>query len=284
MLVSVVSYTLGRRFGVYSEQVKSPEDSPAHAGDSVRDWLEARQVGALVQTGWPYTVSAATSLSKIVAMIPAGTFPVLVVADEQQVRGFISTAELTQALNLADTPSVIIAADIMNTTVSVLRRDDDLYAALERFGQAGVAVLPVVERDGKTLAGVLKRADMLKSLREHVAARSAAALREHAVFSTLAKEVELDDLLAVLSPRREDHVLRMRVPEQVLGLSLREADFRSRYGAYVIAIETASGELLAPPDPQRPLGKDDMLVVMHNPASPAPPRATDNSSEACGTT
>lgn len=264
MLVSVGAYTLGRRWGVYAEQVRSPEDSPAHAGDSVRTWLESRSVGMLVQAEWPYIVSPSASLSQIVAQIPPGALPVLAVLDGQRVCGFISTAELTAAIDVLDSTPVIVAADIMNKAVPVLRYDDDLYTALERFRQAGVEVLPVVERDGRTFVGVLQRAAMLKAMRQHVANRSAAALREHAAFSALAHDVELDDLLAMVSPRGEEQLVRMRVPDEVLGQSLRQTDFRHRYGVQVIAIETPTGELLAPPDPQRPLGSTDILIVMQS--------------------
>lgn len=269
MLVSVGAYALGRRWGVYAEQVQSPEDSPAHAGDSVRSWLESRSVGMLVQAEWPHTIGPSASLSQIVAQIPSGTLPVLVVLHGSRVCGFISTAELTTAIDVLDSTPVIVAADIMNTTVTALRYDDDLYTALERFRQAGVEVLPVVERDGRTFVGVFQRAAMLKALRQHVASRSAAALREHTAFSALANDVELDDLLATVSPGGEEQLVRMRVPDDVLGRSLRQADFRRRYGIQVIAIETPDGELLAPPDPQRPLSSTDVLIVMQGRA-PAP--------------
>jgi len=275
MLVSVTAYALGRRFGVYAEQVESMEDSPAHAGDSVRSWLESRRVGALLNSDWPYLVKPSTSLPQLVALIPPGALPVFIVHDEQRIHGFISTAELSAAINLEDSSPIIVAADIMNTKVSALRDDDDLYAALERFRQAGVEVLPVIARDGRSLAGVLERAAMLKALRQQVATRSAAALREHAAFQTLAHDVEIDDLLAVLSPRGEEQLVRMRVPEEILGMSLRQTDFRRRYGAQVIAIETPTGELLAPPDPQRPLDAADILLVMQNRPSAVSPQPTE---------
>lgn len=43
---------------------------------------------------------------------------------------------------------------------------------------------------------------------------------------------------------------------------MREVDFRSRFGAQVIAVLTGAGEVLAPPDPARPLRNDDVLIVL----------------------
>lgn len=262
MLVSVVSYALGHRFGVYAEQVRTPEESPAHAGDSVRSWLESRQVASLLQTDWPHVTHPGATLPETLAKIPPGTQPILIVVEQGAVVGFISTAELLAVAELADGHKNIVAADIMNSGAPWLRQNDHLYTALERFRQAGVDVLPVVARDGRSFAGVLERAAMLREMRQHVASRSAAALREHAAFSTLANDVQLDDLMAMLSQRSADSVVRMRVPSEAVGLSLREADFRRRFGVYVIGIETREGTLLAPPDPQRPLAGEDVLVVM----------------------
>ncbi|MFO0576154.1 MAG: chloride channel protein [Polyangia bacterium] len=262
MLVSVLSYGLGRRFGVYAEQVRAPADSPAHAGHSVRSWLESHKVASLVERSWPHILRSGTSLPELVSRIPASEHPVFLVVDDGRVAGFISAAELADVAQLGDASQLIVAADIMNTVVRPLRDSDDLYTAIERFREASVDTLPVVSRFGRSFVGVLQREELLKALREHSAQRSAAALREHSAFSMLANDVELDALSAELGTRRGDHIARQRVPDDIAGLSLREADYRRRYGAQVIAIETSAGELLAPPDPLRPLGREDVLVVM----------------------
>ena len=265
MLVSVLSYTLGRRFGVYAEQIRTPEDSPAHAGDSVRSFLESRRTAALCRPSWEHVVSARTTLPELIAKIPADTRPVFIVIDDDRVAGFISSSELAETADLDAEMPPIVAADIMNGSVAPLRQNDDLYTALERFREAGVDVLPVVGRDGLTFTGVLERSAMLVALREHAADRSAAALREHAAFSTLANDAELNALFGELGATRGGHLVRMHVPSDVIGLSLRDADFRRRFGLHIIAIEAASGELMAPPDPLRPLGKADVLLAMPGP-------------------
>ncbi len=273
MLVSVLAYGIGRRFGVYAEQIRTPEESPAHAGDTLRTWLEARQTLALVEPSWPYVVNPGMSLPELISRMPAGIRPLfLVIDDHGQLAGFISPAELGEAAELSEASQLIVAADIMNLTISPLRQDDDLYTALERFREAGLDVLPVVGRDGRTFVGVLQRGAMLKALREHQAMIRAAALSEHTALSTLVNDVNLDGLFTELNPgaKERERIVRMRVPEDAVGRSLREADFRRHYGAHVIAIETASEGLLAPPDPLRPLSKDDVLVVMQGKPAAAP--------------
>lgn len=273
MLVSVAAYAMGHRFGVYAEQVRTPEESPAHAGDAVRGFLESRRVRSLLRRDWPHTTNPRASLPEALAQIPPGSQPIIMVLQGKRLAGFISTVELITVAEVVDLHQIVVAADIMNSRMPPLRMTDDLYTALERFRRAGIDVLPVVARDGKTFVGVLERATLLQDMRTYMADRSAAALREHAALSTIANDVQLDDLLAALSQRHEDSVVRMRVPDDAVGLSLRETDFRRRFGVYVLAIETAAGPLVAPPDPGRPLAADDTLIVMNR--QPAAPSTTD---------
>ena len=62
---------------------------------------------------------------------------------------------------------------------------------------------------------------------------------------------------------------RWPCPAPAHGRSLREAQVRTTWGVDVIAVEAASGDLLAPPDPDRPLRPDDVLIVLGLPAAPA---------------
>jgi K+/H+ antiporter YhaU regulatory subunit KhtT len=54
----------------------------------------------------------------------------------------------------------------------------------------------------------------------------------------------------------------MAVDPELVGRSLREADFRRRHGGFVLAVQTADRRLLCPPDPARPLRADDHLLVL----------------------
>jgi CIC family chloride channel protein len=75
MLVSVVSYLAGRRWGVYPEQVGGPMESPAHAGETMVTVLENARVQDLTKVVWPFVAQPGTSLPQLLAMLPEGARP-----------------------------------------------------------------------------------------------------------------------------------------------------------------------------------------------------------------
>lgn len=267
MLVSVLSYGLGRRWGVYEEQVRALADSPAHAGDALRSWLESSQVASLTDRSWPHVAGPDVRLAELAARVPAQASPVWFVVDAGRLVGQVSAVALSAATTREASPSHKTVAEVAEAGPAPLRPDDDLYTAVERFRVAGVDALPVAAREDGAYVGVLARKALLLALHAHASQRRDAALREHAAFAALANDVELEALFTELKTHRGEQIERVRVPGDVAGQSLRDIDYRRRYGAHVIAIETASGELLAPPDPLRPLAGGDVLVVMRTPQS-----------------
>ena len=114
----------------------------------------------------------------------------------------------------------------------------------------------------RTLIGMVTRAGVLRVMRAALAERREHLLREHEGVAALDQHAQIDELLSNLSPHAQEQVHRMPVPEGAAGRSLRELDFRRRYGSQVLAVECRGGELQAPPNPLRPLQPDDVLVVL----------------------
>ena len=56
--------------------------------------------------------------------------------------------------------------------------------------------------------------------------------------------------------------VEIRPGSELEGRSLREADVRGRTGAVVLAVKTASGQLLTNPSPDRPLEAGDTLIAL----------------------
>ncbi|HYE98526.1 MAG TPA: chloride channel protein, partial [Planctomycetota bacterium] len=145
MLVSVVSYALGRRWGVDAEQLRGPEESPAHAGEAVLDILENAKVKDLAAAEWPHTVRPSTPLAEIVTRFPGGNRPLVTVLDGRRLVGIITTTELSQAAALGDAAPVLVAADLMSPPgPACLHGEDDLYASLEKFRSLRADALPVL--------------------------------------------------------------------------------------------------------------------------------------------
>jgi CIC family chloride channel protein len=261
MLVSVVAYALGRRWGLDAEQLSGPEESPAHAGESIVGLLENAKVKDLADLTWPHAVAPSTPLAEIVARFPAGSQPLVVVLDGHRLAGVITPRELVSAAAVADAAAVLLAADLMAPAVDVLRADDDVYGTLDRFRRLNAEALPVVEGD-RLFAGVLTRAAILETVRTGLARERVQLMREHAGLATLAQEGRLQELFDALAAPVQEAVKRLPVPEEAVGKSLRELDYRRRHGAQVIAIETEGEGILTPPDPGRPLRRTDVLVLL----------------------
>ncbi|HEX7902107.1 MAG TPA: chloride channel protein [Planctomycetota bacterium] len=264
MLVSVVSYALGRRWGIDPDQLAGPEESPAHAGESIVGLLEHAKVKDLADLHWPHAVAPSTPLAEIISRFPAGSKPLVVVLDGHRLAGVITPVELVAGASVADAAALLVAADLMAPVRDALRADDDLYGTLDLFRRLNAEALPVVENE-HLYAGVLTRAAILDTVRQGLTRERVQLLREHSGLNALAQEGRLQDLFDELAAPAQDAVRRLPVPAEAVGKSLRELDFRRRHGAQVIAIETLSEGVLSPPDPSRPLKKEDILVLLPSP-------------------
>jgi CIC family chloride channel protein len=262
MLVSMVSYLLGRRWGVYSEQVGSPKESPAHAGESMVSMLETWRVRDVMDGTWPYLTGPGRTLKELISQITPKTAPSFVVLDGRRPVGTISAAELAEIPEEAGSIPVIVAADLMTPHPTLVHPEEDLYGTLDAFRRYRRDVLPVVDRETGDFLGVLARDSIVRALRMRLREQRMHLLREHAGISVLAEETLLEGLLTELSDHAEGRIERRSLPEETVGKSLRTADFRARWGCQVIALQSAREGLLAPPDPDRILEREDVLVVV----------------------
>jgi CIC family chloride channel protein len=261
MLVSMISYLLGRRWGVYAEQVGSPHDSPAHAGESVISLLETVRVKDVMDEMWPYVVGPAKTLPELVSLMTRGARPTFVVVDGPRLMGVIRPAKIASVTDEGGTSRLLAARDLVNPEVKVVYAEDDLYSTLELFRRLAVDVLPVVDGRGGEYRGMLSREAILKALRKRLADQRYHLLREHSGIIALAQENLIEGLLSELSGHVQGKVHRMGVPTDVVGKSLKESGFRERYESHVIAIQKTNGELITAPDPDQVISKEDVLIV-----------------------
>lgn len=263
MLTCMTAYLAGRKWGVYDEQVTALEHSPAHVGEWLVKRLEEMRVGDFVEPAGDSFVQAGVTLPRLIASIPSGADADFVVIDEGTVVGRITAEALETAVGIVGEEKSLIASDVMEFGGPVLHPDDDVYHAMEEFRKARSGFLPVVARGTGVPLGKLTRAAVQKALREHIDVRREHMTREHARVVDIVQQSEVDVLLAGLPPGPRRRVEWLPVPAEVIGKSLRESDFRKRFGQ-VIAIARANGEILSPPDPQRLLEREDKLMVVGN--------------------
>ena len=269
MLVCVTSYLIGRRWGLNDEQVRTAADSPTHAADSIIHLLQSWRVRQLMQPDWPMTMSPNTALEEIIERLEPGTRPVVVVAEEGNLKGIISATDIGAVMSTVGAAHALIAADIMTTNLVTLDENEDVYSALTTFTQVDHQVLPVISRGrDRKWVGMLTRRHVVDELHKALERSHEAAFREHLSLRAIKEDVRIDQLIMGLPASHAD-VQRLFVPIDAIGKSLRECGFRRAYNAQVIAIENSDGSIECPPDIDRPLVTSLRLlaVVWKNPRS-----------------
>lgn len=261
MLVVVTAYGVGRRYGLVSEQLASPADSPTHAGDLLVSLLERVRVAEAARSVWPAVVERATPLARIVAALPTGQPPTAIVVERGRVIGVISFAELRHVVDETELLPIAIAADLMTPRFEALAPDETLYGALAVFERSGTEALPVVG-EHRELLGVLTRAAVHDLVAERLAAVREDLLKEHTGLAAIDEHGQLAQLLSGLPAANAGQIERVPVAPEWIGRSLREIAFRSARGATVLAVHTADKRLLCPPDPSRPFAAGDRLVLL----------------------
>lgn len=174
MWVSTLCFLLCRRWTLYSRQLPTRFDSPAHAGDLLVDLLEGIRVADVYQPLNGLTmIPEAMPLERIVQILTTtqqSYFPV-VNADGEMI-GIFSGKDLRAYLYNEHVWRLAIARDIMVAEVVSVTPNDDLNTALRRFTSRNLDELPVVDpSNARKLCGMLRRKDTIavynRQLMEH---------------------------------------------------------------------------------------------------------------------
>ncbi len=263
MVVCMSAYVVGRAWGLNPEQVRSSADSPAHAADAILHLLEAWKVRDIMQKDWPHTVSPATSLPELVSRIAPGTRPVFAVAQGRELRGMISLPDLHRFIDQPGMAEAIIAVDMMTEELMTVSPEQDGYEALEALRRSGHDVLPVVSDDpSRRWLGMLTRERIFEALKTRIGETQKSVMREHAGLAAIEQEGQLQQLVMGVTPMRKDVIQRLLVPMDAVGQSIRQADFRRRFGAQIIGVEQPDGTLQCPPNLDEPLRTGQRLLAI----------------------
>ena len=165
MWVCALAYLLSRGWSIYTQQVASRIDSPAHRGDFIVDILEGLTVrDALTQTGRKFiTIPVETTLAEAVRLLTGTTQSCFPVTDaEGKYAGLFSFNDIRQYLYDANVGAVAVAHDLANPNVPPLTLTTNLSGAMNQFVEAGYGELPVVdEARPHEVIGMLRRQDII---------------------------------------------------------------------------------------------------------------------------
>jgi len=160
MLTQGIAFVALRKRALYEAQVSTPRESPVHRDTLLLSVLQTLRVSDVVNSAVPPVCFApGTPLSVMLERASlAGSqelFPV--VSDEGRLVGLVTSAVMRVAIAERDDSSWVLAADLMQTPVSV-QGSDDLRTAGERMLSNGLRELPIVANDGAVVGLVTESA------------------------------------------------------------------------------------------------------------------------------
>lgn len=182
MWVCMLCFLFGRRWSLYSKQVPSRLESPAHRGDFLFDVLEGLRVSD-VPLKDRLTIQESMTLEDITHLIPEtrqNYFPVVDV--DGGLVGVFSTDDVRSYLYDETLWRLAVARDVMSTQLLTVTPDDDLDSAMRKFTQLNLDEIPVVEVENpRRLKGMLRRKDVIAVYNRRVLEQRLAVKAEEAV-------------------------------------------------------------------------------------------------------
>lgn len=173
MWVSALAYLVSRRWTIYSKQVLSRIESPAHRGDFIIDILEGLTVrDALKETNRHFiTIPIEMPLREVVQIITdtrQSSFPVLDHA--MRYYGMFSLNDIRRFLYDSDVGDLAVAQDLANDIPPILLTTD-LGEVMSRFARSSYEELPVVDPDDPNeVIAMLRRVDVIGAYNQQLLA------------------------------------------------------------------------------------------------------------------
>jgi CIC family chloride channel protein len=251
LIATSVSSALARR--MYRESVDTVLD--ARQGRRIHRNLEemalhAIHVSEAAHDGARAVVPETATLKAMLDALVTSRSDVLAVVDQGgRYRGVV-TAESLQGQKDEAPDAPVIAIDIVRTDVPTLRPQDPLTRAIDAFHGAGVEALPVVQDD--RLVAFLSEGDIVSAYRQ-------AVLRSELVSAVLVESSQ--GTSKRLEFANDIATLEIPAPEWLVGRTLGEVRFRTRFGVSVLAVRRG-GAIARLPDPAMPIASDESLVVI----------------------
>jgi len=175
MLTQGIAFVALRKRALYEAQVSTLRESPVHRDTLILSVLQTLRVSDVVKAAdAPVCFSPRTPLFEMVerASLTSSQELFPVVASEGGLVGIVTSATMRIAIAQRDDSSWVLAADLMQSPVSV-QGSDDLRTAGERMLSSGLRELPIVTKDGAVIGLVTESA--LASVYLQGAARAEAA-------------------------------------------------------------------------------------------------------------
>jgi CIC family chloride channel protein len=164
LLVCSVAYLASQRWTIFSRQVKSKIESPAHAGEFFIDILQAIQVKDLmdriqrvemIPENMPFL-----DFKAFFSTTKQHYFPVM--DTEKRLTGIFSSTDFRSVLFSQEIEHLVVVSDISTSEIIVATPSEDLNSVLKKFTVKNIDSLPVVyDEDHGNLIGMLNRREVI---------------------------------------------------------------------------------------------------------------------------
>jgi chloride channel protein, CIC family len=164
LMVCSVAYMASRRWTIYTQQVQSKVDSPAHAGDFFVDILQAIGVNELMPMVKRVTVVPEDmpflEFKRCFSETKQQYFPV--VDEEKRLVGIFSTNDIRGVLFSPEIEQLVVMKDVGTSDIIFTTPEEDLNTVLKKFTTRNIDSLPVVRSDDHgILLGMLNRREVI---------------------------------------------------------------------------------------------------------------------------
>ncbi len=161
IFAGVITHLVARRWSLYTQQVRTHNDSPAHRAELLPDLLRQIPVAAVVERA-PYfhTVEPGHTLREMLDVFTRTREVVLPVVAPgggrpPRYQGLVLLEDLQSLLREADALSPLIVAQDVQVPFEAVRLSDTLEDALNRFLETRYPELPVLDEGGE-IVGFLR--------------------------------------------------------------------------------------------------------------------------------
>jgi CIC family chloride channel protein len=164
MLAVGIAFVALRRRSLYTSQLPSRRDSPAHRDSLLLDALDGVKVRDVMTRGKTYaSFQPATPAAEVVRRVSdlpwQDVFPVI--DGEERLVGMITSEGLRILAGARELEAISVAADVMQPPV-VTRPDDDARVATQALLASGLPEIPVVDEAGK-VCGFLEDSEVARA-------------------------------------------------------------------------------------------------------------------------
>jgi CIC family chloride channel protein len=256
-VVSTLVAMLLRRDSIYTRKLRQRGVDPFKEEDL--NVLKNLYVRDIIDRD-PEVIPASTSFAQILSLVVQSRHSEFFVIDEQgELLGAVSLSEFRKLIFEQDVLQlVVVAGDLVTPLRRTVRETDNLDLAMQLFSHTEVEELAVVDpQNPRKLVGVIHLNDVINARNQEVLRRDLAGSMSTTV-SLVGKvrQVDIGDGYVVQE---------IPTPRSLVGHSLREFDFRARYGVQVIFIRTRAGNNqnahLRVPTADDPVGEADTLII-----------------------